>query len=407
MQKIYQFVPALIALLPLLVNISGALAQGQPAGGGKGGPGGGPTPVIVADAYQDDFVDRVEAIGTLRANETITLASTVTETVTAVNFTDGQRVKKGDVLIEMTSAEEKALLDQQRALVNEASKQLERTRELAKYGAASTSVLDERQREYTSTRAGLAALASRLEDHVITAPFDGVVGLRNLSVGALLQPGTTITTLDDDSVMKLDFPVPSIFLPTLQPGLAIIARSAGFDDEFKGQITAIDSQIDPVSRSVVVRAVIPNPEGRLRPGLLMTLELLKNPRQSVGIPETAIVPEGRKQFVFVVRDDKVEKREVAIGTRREGDLEISQNLKAGEQVVVQGTMMVRDGANVKVIARQEKGESLQNVLKRLKPPAQAGKGGAEKQPDTKLGEKPDTALPDMKKDGDAPQPQGR
>lgn len=348
-----------------MVFLSPAFAQGKP-----GGTGQNAVPVIVSAAYTDKFVDKVEAIGTLRANETITLASTVTETVTAVNFTDGQNVAKGDILVEMTSGEEKALLDQQKALVNEADKQLQRAKELAKSGAASTSVLEERQREAASTRAGLAALQSRLEDYIIVAPFDGVVGLRNISVGALLQPATMITTLDDISVMKLDFSVPSVFLSTLKPGVDIVAKATGFDEEFKGQVSAIDSRIDEATRSVVVRAVIPNPDGKLKPGLLMTVELLKNPRDAVVVPENAIIPEGRKQSVFVVDETKtppiVSKREIVIGERRPGDVEVLDKLKTGEKVVTQGTMMVREGQPVTVTAVQAKGETLQDVLKRTK-----------------------------------------
>lgn len=348
----------------------------------KGGGNGRPTPVIVASAYTDQFVDRVEAIGTLRANETITLASTVTETVTAINFTDGQRVKKGDVLVEMTDNEEKALLDQQRALVNEAEKQLKRAQELAKTGAASASVLDQANRDAVQSRAGLAALASRLQDHIIVAPFDGVLGLRNISVGALLQPGTKITTLDDDSVMKLDFAVPSVFLPTLHPGVEIIAKASGFDEEFKGEVSAVDSQIDEATRSVIVRAIIPNTDSKLKPGLLMTVELLKNPRKAVGIPENAILPEGRKQFVFVVDTSQnppvVEKREITVGARREGDLEVTLGLKEGEKVIVQGTMMVRDGGPVSITGEQKKGEKLADMLKRLRGEKAAPEGKAEK-----------------------------
>lgn len=338
-------------------------AAAQPAGGGN------PTQVIVSKAYNKEFVDRVEAIGTLRANETVTLAATVTDTVTAINFTDGQQVAKGDILVEMTSGEEKALLDQQRALVNEASKQLQRTRDLAKNGAASTSILDERQREFTAAKAGMAALQSRLEDRIITAPFDGVVGLRNISVGALLQPGTQITTLDDISVMKLDFSVPSVYLPTLKAGLKITARATGFDTPFEGEVTAINSQIDPVTRAITVRAVIPNPEGTLKPGLLMTVELMKNPRDAVTIPETAIIPEGRNHFVLVVDESQTppvaEKRKITIGTRIPGALEVVQGLKAGEAVITQGTMTARPGQPVSVTTEQEPGESLEAVLKRL------------------------------------------
>jgi len=269
----------------------------------------------------------------------------------------------------MTDKEEKALLDQQRALVNEAEKQLSRAKELSASGAISKEILEQRQREASSTRAGLAALASRLQDHIITAPFDGVVGLRNISVGALLQPATKITTLDDDSVMKLDFAVPSVFLPTLQPGVEIVAKASGFTESFKGEVSAIDSQVDEATRSVMVRAVIPNPDAKLKPGLLMTVELLKNPREGIAVPETALIPEGRKQSVFVLDEAQnppvVEKREVVIGVRRPGDVEIVEHLDAGEKVVVQGTMMVQNGKPVRITAEQQKGESLQDVLKRL------------------------------------------
>lgn len=348
----------------------------QPKGGGQG-----PTPVIIARAYEDKFVDRAEAIGTLKANETITLASTVTETVTAVNFEDGQRVKKGDVLVEMTDSEEKALLDQQRAVVREAERQLNRTKDLMKTGAASGSVLDERQRTYSSARAGLAALQSRLQDHIIVAPFDGVVGLRNISVGALLQPGTKITTLDDDSIMKLDFSVPSVFLPTLKTGVDIVARAKGFTQAFNGKISAIDSQVDETSRSVIVRAIIPNEEGVLKPGLLMTVELLRNPRDAVAIPETAIIPEGAKTYVFVVDETAspptAVKREVTIGTRRVGDVEITENMKAGEAVITQGTMTAKNGGAVSITTEQKRGETMEDIFKRMKDDGNGDQTGKE------------------------------
>jgi membrane fusion protein (multidrug efflux system) len=328
-----------------------------------------PTPVIVMSAYKDKFVDKVEAIGTLRANESITLSSTVTEIATAINFTDGQRVKKGDILVEMTNEEEKSLLDQQRALVNEASQKMNRALELVPSGASSKALLDERQNDYTSAKAALAALQSRLDDHIITAPFDGVVGLRNISAGTLLQPGTIITTLDDDSIMKIDFSVPSVFISSLVTGMKIKAKSSGFADTFEGEVSAIDSQIDEITRSIAVRAILPNPERKLKPGLLMTVELQKDARENVCIPESGIVPEGKKHFVYTVNEENnsflVQKREVIIGTRKEGFVEIKSGLQEGERFVTQGTMMVRDGAKIKITAEQKKGESLDDVLKRV------------------------------------------
>lgn len=353
-------------LLLTAIGFSIIFTASGPAMAQQRGGAGGPTPVIVYAAKNTEFVDKVEAIGTLRANESVVLTSKVTETVTAINFEDGQRVKKGDILVEMTSNEQKALLDQQRALTSEAAKQLDRTKDLIKTGAASRSTLEERQRDFNAARAAMAALQSRLEDRIIVAPFDGIVGLRNISVGTLLQPGTRITTLDDDSVMKLDFSVPSLFVPTLKTGIEINARSAGFPETFTGKVAAIDSQINENTRAVGVRAIIPNPDGYLKPGLLMTVELLKDPRESVTIPEAAIIPEGRKTFVLVA--DKtadpavVQKREITIGTRRPGAVEVTEGLQIGEFIVVQGTMTAQAGRPVKILAEQEDGDSLQNVI---------------------------------------------
>ncbi|HEY8191159.1 MAG TPA: efflux RND transporter periplasmic adaptor subunit, partial [Alphaproteobacteria bacterium] len=210
--------------------------------------------VIVTQARFDNFEDRVEALGTLRANETVTLMATVTETVSAVNFDDGQRVEKGDILLEMTSAQEKAELNAEQATVGEARRQVERLKPLIEAGAASKSLLDQRQREFDTARARLGAVQSRIGDRVIVAPFSGIVGLRNISVGAVVQPGMRITTLDDDSVMKLDFSVPSVFLDALKPGLKITATSRAYGARvFEGTISSIDSQIDSVTRSIVVR----------------------------------------------------------------------------------------------------------------------------------------------------------
>lgn len=366
------------AAVAILVSPATVMAQDAPRA----------APVVVYEVIQDDFVDKVEAIGTLRANETVTLAATVTQTVTSVNFEDGQRVAKGDILVEMTSGEEKALIDQQQALVNETSKQLERVRELAKNGAASKSVVDERQRQFASAKAGMAALQSRLQNYIIVAPFDGVLGLRNISVGTLMSPGTTITTLDDDTVMKLDFSVPSVFLPSLKPGLEIVAKAQGFKESFVGSISAINSQINENTRAIGVRAIIPNPDSKLRPGLLMTVELLKDPRAALVVPEEAIIPEGRKAFVMVVDETKTpavaQKREIVLGARRPGEAEVLEGLSLGEKVVTQGTMTAQNGMPVDVKAVQKKDDSLKDILNRAegtKTQASPQNGGEAKAPE--------------------------
>ena len=328
-----------------------------------------PPPVIVIAAKKDHFTDSVEALGTLRANETVTLTATVTETVTAVNFEDGERVEKDAVLVEMTDGQEKAELEAERATVEEAKVQLERIGPLVKTGAAAESLLDQRQREYDTAIARLDAVQSRIGDRIIAAPFAGIVGLRNISVGAVVQPGMQITTIDDDSVMKLDFSVPELFLSALEVGLEIEASTRAFDGRtFKGKIASINSQIDPITRSLSVRALLDNEDRVLRPGLLMSVEIFKNPRDTIVIPEEALIPEARKNFVFVVtgtgEQAKAEKREIETGARRPGQVEVLKGLEEDELVVTHGGMNIGAGGPVNVTAQDKGGQKLKDMLQK-------------------------------------------
>jgi membrane fusion protein (multidrug efflux system) len=292
------------------------------------------------------------------------VTANVTETVSAIHFDDGQQVKTGDVLVEMTSAEEHALLEEGQVRVAEAERQFNRVKSLATQRSASESLLDERRRDLDTARAVLVAIESRLADRLVKAPFAGVLGLRNISPGALVEPGDLITTLDDDRVMKLDFTVPSVFVTDLKPGLAIEARASAYGDQvFEGVIRSIDSRVDPVTRSIQVRAMIPNPDRTLRPGVLMQVELLRNPRETLVIPESALLQQGKEHFVMRVgEDDKVERVQVRIGARRPGQAEVVDGLAAGQRVITHGNDKVRPGQSVRVQALDDGTRTLSELL---------------------------------------------
>ena len=297
----------------------------------------------------------IEALGTLRANESITLTSNETKKITRINFDDGQRVQKGQVLVEMTSREESALLAEAQFNTDEAKKQLDRVALLAKRGAASESLLDQRVREYEAARARYNATESRLKDLILLAPFSGVMGLREVSVGALVSPGSVITTLNDDTKMKLDFTVPAIYLRNLSTGLAIVAKSRDLGGkEFNGKVVSIDNQIDPVTRSIRVRALLDNPQHELRQGMLMLVDLQAAARDAVVISEAALVPLGSNNFVFVVNkkgaESIVERRQITIGERLEGAVEVLKGLSVGDQLVTHGLQKIRPGQKVKILA---------------------------------------------------------
>ncbi len=346
----------LVTLLILSVFWAG-LAHSQ-----SGDPG-----VIVQTVAQESIRNRIEALGTLRGNESIRLTSNMTKTVTRLNFEDGERVEKGRVLVEMTSAEEIALLEEARTNAEDAERQWRRLRALVTQGAASQSMLDEREREYHSAQARYNALEARLEDLRLRAPFDGVVGLRNISVGALVTPGDLITTLVDDQQMKLDFTLPAVHLQAVEPGLEIRARSRALGNElFEGKVSSIDNQIDPVTRSFTVRAILPNDEGQLKPGLLMTVELYTRERDAVMVSEAALMSEGDGHYVFVINnpgsEPVAEQRTVKIGQRFVGRVEILEGLSPGEQVVTHGLQKIQTGQPVVITAEDGGSDPLPELL---------------------------------------------
>ncbi|EIC22506.1 efflux RND transporter periplasmic adaptor subunit [Thiorhodovibrio frisius] len=348
----------------LLAFISGVLLVHAPVLVLGQGPGGLPG-VIVTEVREGPLADRIEALGTLKARESVVITANVTDAISAIHFDDGDRVKAGDLLVEMVSIEEHAQLEEVTARMGEAQSQYDRVKSLEASGSASTSLLDERRRDLFTARASLAAIESRLSDRLIKAPFDGVVGLRNISLGALVQPGDVITTLDDDSRLKLDFAVPSLFLGSLAPGVQVEARTRAIPDQvFEGTVSSIDSRVDPVTRSVQVRALFDNNQRLLRPGQLMTVDLLRNPRQALMVPESALLHRGEEHFVFVVTGEApmVDKRQVEIGTRKPGQAEILSGLNAGDRVVTHGLQKIKPGAPVKIIAVDDGSRSLKEML---------------------------------------------
>ncbi|NWH08016.1 MAG: efflux RND transporter periplasmic adaptor subunit [Alphaproteobacteria bacterium] len=311
----------------------------------------GNVPVVVAETVaMTVFVDSIEALGTARANESVDITAQTTDTVARISFKDGDRVEKDQILIELTSTEEDADLSSARAELAEAEKQLLRLIELARTGSASQSRLDQQRGTRDSAKGRVSAIEARLADRLIRAPFAGVLGLRNVSTGTLVKPGDVITTLDDVSIIKVDFTVPETYLSALAVGQTINAASEAYPEtRFAGTVTSIDSRVDPVTRAVIVRAEIPNTEGQLKPGMLMSVELVRRSREAAAVPEGAIVPVQTQRFAFRLDADlKAERVEVRTGARKPGYVEILSGLDVGDLVVTEGTNKVRPGITVKL-----------------------------------------------------------
>lgn len=325
---------------------------GAGAGVGKEveeGRGRGPhdVPVVTGQPQLKEFPLEVEALGTVRARESVDITAKVADRIAAIRFEEGKRVKKGDVLIELDNQEARADLAAAEAAQQDSRSQYKRSQELFQTQALSEAQLDQLQATMLADEARVAAARSRLNDRIITAPFNGRVGLRNVSLGGLASPGGVITTLDDLSTVKLDFAVPELFLASLKPGLTIEAQSNAYPNAtFKGRVDSVDTRVDPTTRAIVVRALIDNQDGRLRPGMFMTLRLVRSAGQALMLPESALVPEDTKQFVFVISGDRAHKREITIGRRRPGEVEVLKGVTADEVVVIDGTLNVIDGSPV-------------------------------------------------------------
>jgi len=314
-----------------------------------------PPRVVVAEATVVTFPLVVEGLGTARARESVEIRPELSERITAIRFEEGQRVAADQVLVELEARELRAAVASARATLVESEGQLRRARELYATNALSAQELESRTARRDAARAALDAAEARLSQTVVRAPFAGRLGLRNVSPGSYVVPETVITTLDDTDIMKLDFDVPETALSRLAEGLPVTARSAAWPDElFEGRVDTIDTRVDPVSRTVTVRAVMENPNGKLRPGMFLTVDVVRQDVTALAVPEQAIVPEQSTQYVLVVgADGNAEKREVRTGRRRPGQVEILSGLAEGELVIAEGTQQARPGAPVKVVGRIE------------------------------------------------------
>ena len=327
-----------------------APGAGAPAAGGP--RGNAPAFVTLAPVRAERISQKLEALGNARANESVDVSAKSSNIVTAVMFRDGERVRRGQVLVQLDNAQVRADVSAAEAALTESESQYNRSRELLSTQVLSKSSFEQLEATLKANRARLAAANARLEDTVIRAPFSGRVGLRRVSVGTLISPGVVITTLDDTSVIKLDFAVPENFLAVLREGLSVRATAPAFPGRtFAGKVASIDSRVDLATRSVTVRALLANEDGALRPGMFLNVSLANDEREALVIPEEALTPEAERQYVYVVADGKAERREVRIGGRRPGSVEIVAGLAAGEQVIVEGTQKVRDGGPVRAAQR--------------------------------------------------------
>ena len=329
-----------------LVGLEAAAPSGQQRSGG-----GGPVGVVVSPVRSGTVVDRTESVGTVRSRDAVTITAKVTGMVQNIRFQEGQRVRAGDALAELDAAALRAELDQARALFDDARSQLVRARGLQPGQNIAAQRLETLEALTRQAEGRVRQAQARLEELSVTAPFSGRVGLRQVSVGALVQPGTVVTTLDDISRVRVEFAVPEIYVARVREGSAVTARSSAFGERrFQGRVAVVDTRIDTATRTIRVVSEFDNPEEVLKPGLFMTVELEMERRDdALLIAEEALDPIGDRNYVYVIRDDRARRVEVRLGQRLPGEVEVLSGLRAGEPVVVRGVQRLRNDAPVRVV----------------------------------------------------------
>lgn len=330
------------------------LPQGDSSSPGRGGPGGGRGQVVAeAPVTTREFADQIRVVGVARARRSVNITSNTSQLVTRVLFTDGQRVAAGTPLIELRALEEDAGVIEARARLTQAEREYERFKTLAERGVAPRVTAEEAETAYQTARAVLAAAEARRGERVLRAPFAGVLGLTTVTPGTLVSPGAVITTLDDTSSIRVDFPLPERYLSVLSAGTPLVATADAYPGEsFNGRIALLDSRVNEQTRAVIARAEFPNPGYRIRPGMMMRVAVQQGRRQGMAVPEAAVQYEGQGVFVYrIARGENgmnAQRVEVETGAVEGGFVEIVSGLSANDRIVASGLNRIQPGAPIRV-----------------------------------------------------------
>lgn len=349
--------------------------KGGRPGGGAGGRGGmgGPADVAVVVVQSRMFTDTIDVIGVAKGRQSVTLTAATSQLVQRVRFSPGQSVRKGAVLVELKATEQDAGLAQARASLVQAQRAYDRYKTLGQQGFASKAMIDQYEAAYLSAKANAAAAQSRQGDRLIRAPFSGVVGLTDITPGALINPGSAIVTLDDTSAIRVDFQVPDRYIASVRQGQAVTARVDAYPGEVvHGHIALLDTRIDEKTRALTARAEFPNPARRLKPGMMMRVGVAQGSRQGLSVPESAVSVLGDNAFVYVLakQGDRTvaEQRPVVTGVRQDGFVELTDGVADGDRIVGDGLNKIQPNQAVKPLGAHGPGGKPQ------------GAGGAARRP---------------------------
>lgn len=316
-------------------------------GGGNGGDR--KIGVEVAAAEKSRLTRSVEAVGTTRARQSVEIVPLADGTVVELLIAAGKEVEKGEVVARLDDDIERANLESAEGILLQKEQAAARAEKLRETQTLSLAAMESLHAEEIVARAVVDKARRQLADRTIRAPFAGVLGLSSIDVGARVESGDVLATLDDLSEVEVEFQLPETLYAAVKPGQAVAARTAAFPGRsFSGKIVAIDSRVDRNSRSFATRALLPNPDRALPSGMFVLMSITLDDYEAITVPDAALVAEGSQTFVYRIADGKAEKTMVRIGLRQPGHVEIAEGLAAGDLVAVTGLQRLRNGAEVQV-----------------------------------------------------------
>jgi len=346
---------ALGFVLLLLGATATRLGLAKEASPASAGPGRAPPPVAVTAvaAVLHPFAGETTAIGVVKARESVTLTAPTTELATKILFTSGQHVAKGQVLAELKSDEQQAAVVNAQSMLRKAESDEARWQALDQKGFAPKAQVEQYEAADQQARAALNAAQSRFRDRVIRAPFSGTIGLSDAARGMLITPGAPIATLDDLSLVYVDFDIPEASLPLIGVHAPVeVAWDGAPGQALSGEVRQLDTRVKADTRSLTVRAALPNAGARLRPGMLVKVSLRTGARTAVAAPESAVQFTGDQSFVYVLPGRAARaiaaRRPVLTGAHDKGLIEIRAGLALGERVVADGLNRLRPNQPVRV-----------------------------------------------------------
>jgi membrane fusion protein, multidrug efflux system len=294
---------------------------------------------------------QIEAVGSLRSNESVIIRPEIAGRITEILFDEGQQLRKGTPLFRLDAAIARAQVEQAKASLVLSKANHERAEDLYRRGAGTQRARDEAVAKLHADDASLALAQATLDKATLVAPFDGIIGLRRVSVGDYVTPGQDLVNLENLELLKVDFRVPEIYSRQLGVNQTVRIRLDAIPNSaYEGQVYAIDPAYDPNGRAIILRARLANRDGALRSGMFARVTLLIDERQdAIVVPETALVPLGQDHFVYRVVDNKAVLTKVKVGQRRQGQVEILDGLERDAVIVTEGALKLRDGSAVRTV----------------------------------------------------------